>query len=79
MKFLSSNFATIVERLYQMVVPKLALEMMLNCLLPDKDGKVCFPDRPGLVISPNLNAVATYLVDIEIQVGGQRLYQTPIL
>ena len=62
------------------VEPKsLALEMTQGHLLPDKDGKICLPDKPGLGISPDLEAVATYLVDIEIKVGGQRLYQPPIL
>ena len=57
----------------------LALEMTQNHLLLDKDGKICLPDKPGLGISPDLEAVATYLVDIEIKVGGQCLYQTPVL
>ena len=57
----------------------LALEMTQNHLLLDKDGKICLPDKPGLGISPDLETVATYLVDIEIKVGGQCLYQTPVL
>ena len=36
--FLSSDVVTIVERFYQMVVPKLALEMTQNRFWPDKDG-----------------------------------------
>jgi hypothetical protein len=35
------------------------------------------PEAPGLGLTPDLNAVRKYLVDVEIKVGGRVLYRTP--
>ena len=62
------------------VEPKpLGIEMTQDHILPNKDGKICLPDKPGLGISPDLEAIANYLIDVEIKVDGQLLYQTPVL
>ena len=37
------------------------------------------PESPGLGVTPNLQAIAPYLVDVEIRVGGKTLYRTPAL
>lgn len=37
------------------------------------------PDAPGLGIEPDLNGISPYLVDVEIQVRGERIYTTPAL
>jgi hypothetical protein len=35
------------------------------------------PDRPGLGMTPDMDALKRYLVDVHIEVNGQTLYQTP--
>lgn len=57
----------------------LATEMTKNHIVPDAEGFVCAPDAPGLGIDPDPMAVARYLVDTEIRVGGKLLYTTPAL
>jgi hypothetical protein len=42
-------------------------------------GQVRLPDRPGLGITPNLEAAKRYLVETEIRVGGKTIYETPEL
>lgn len=62
------------------VEPKpLAWELSHEHLLPGSDGMVRLPDAPGLGISPNLEAMRKYLVDVEIKVGSRVLYRTPAL
>ena len=62
------------------VEPKqLALDITSEHILPDANGQILVPDRPGLGIEPNLGALSPYLVDVEIKVNGQVLYQTPRL
>lgn len=43
------------------------------------DGTVALPDAPGLGMQPNLEAIAPYLVDVNIVVNGRVLYKTPAL
>lgn len=57
----------------------LALAITRNHLLPDADGQVRLPEAPGLGLEVNLEALAPYLVDTEIRVGGKTLYRTPVL
>jgi len=60
------------------VEPKsLAVEVTRDHLERDANGQVSLPDRPGLGIEPDLDAVRRYLVDVEIRVGGKTIYQTP--
>lgn len=62
------------------VEPKaLAWELSEQHLLRDDDGMVRLPDGPGLGITPNLEALQKYLVDVEIKVGSRVLYRTPAL
>ena len=62
------------------VEPKpLAWELTTEHLARDADGQIRLPQRPGLGVTPDLNAVARYLVDVEIRVSGRVLYQTPEL
>jgi L-alanine-DL-glutamate epimerase-like enolase superfamily enzyme len=55
----------------------LAVELTREHLVPDENGEIRLPDRPGLGISPDPIAVRKYLVETEIRVGGKVLYQTP--
>jgi L-alanine-DL-glutamate epimerase-like enolase superfamily enzyme len=57
----------------------LAVDLTREHLHPGQDGRIRLPEAPGLGITPNLEAIGTYLVDVEIQVGGKTLYQTPVL
>lgn len=64
---------------YPIAAKPLAVEMTCERLVPDGSGQILLPDAPGLGISPDLEAVRRYLVDVEIRVGGQVLYRTPAL
>jgi L-alanine-DL-glutamate epimerase-like enolase superfamily enzyme len=44
-------------------------------LLPDRNGNVDVPQRPGLGILPDTTALKPYLRDVEIRVGGQTIFQ----
>jgi L-alanine-DL-glutamate epimerase-like enolase superfamily enzyme len=62
------------------VAPKsLAIDLTREHLRRDPNGMIHVPDRPGLGMSIDVDAVQPYLVDVEIRVGGQTLYQTPEL
>jgi L-alanine-DL-glutamate epimerase-like enolase superfamily enzyme len=57
----------------------LAVDLTREHIVPDGDGSIHVPDRPGLGITPNLQAIKQYLVDVEIRVGGEVLYATPTI
>lgn len=57
----------------------LAYALTAEHLLPDSDGELRLPDRPGLGVSPSPESVAPYLLDVEVKVGGKVLYRTPKL
>ncbi len=62
------------------VEPKqLALDITSEHLLPDANGQIHVPERPGLGLEPNKVGLQPYLVDAEIRVKGQLLYRTPTL
>ncbi|MFO0943992.1 MAG: hypothetical protein U0930_24915 [Pirellulales bacterium] len=53
--------------------------MTKNHIIPDDAGLLHVPDAPGLGIEPDLDGIASYLVDTQITVGGKQLYVTPPL
>jgi L-alanine-DL-glutamate epimerase-like enolase superfamily enzyme len=62
------------------VEPKaLAVELTREHIVPDANGQIALPDRPGLGMHPDLDALAKYLVEVEIRVAGRTLYRTPSL
>ena len=62
------------------VEPKqLALDITTDHLVPDANGMLNVPERPGLGLEPNKVALQPYIVDTEIKVKGQVLYRTPTL
>jgi len=62
------------------VEPKqLALDITTEHLLPDSNGLIHVPERPGLGLEPNLAGLQKYLIETEIKVKGQVLYRTPAL
>ncbi|HEY5914159.1 MAG TPA: mandelate racemase/muconate lactonizing enzyme family protein [Verrucomicrobiae bacterium] len=54
----------------------LARDFTATQLLPDSRGQVHLPDRPGLGVEPNLEALEKYLVDAEIKVAGRTIFST---
>ena len=57
----------------------LGRELSKTQLLPDGNGRIQLPDVPGLGIDPDPEAIEKYLVDVEIQFAGKRVYKTPSL
>lgn len=58
---------------------QLAVDITADHLVPDEAGEVHLPDGPGLGLTVDAPALARYLVDVEIKVGGRTLYSTPSL
>lgn len=60
------------------IEPKsMAYDMSHEHLEPDANGRIHLPETPGLGITPNLEVIRNYLVDVEIKVNGEVLYRTP--
>lgn len=57
----------------------LAYELTAEHLEPNANGEIQLPERPGLGIAPDPAVIQKYLVDTQIIVNGQVLYQTPVL
>ena len=55
----------------------LAQSLVLNPIKRGDDGCIRIPEAPGLGIDINTECIKKYLVDVEITVQGQTLYQTP--
>jgi L-alanine-DL-glutamate epimerase-like enolase superfamily enzyme len=64
---------------YPVELQPLARALTQTHLLPTAQGEVGVPEAPGLGMEPDVNALADYLVDVEIRVKGRILYQTPPL
>ncbi|MCD6519131.1 MAG: mandelate racemase/muconate lactonizing enzyme family protein [Anaerolineae bacterium] len=64
---------------YPIEAKPLAVEMTKEHLLPDENGQIHLPEAPGLGVTPNLEALSKYLVEVEIRVQGKLLYSTPPL
>jgi L-alanine-DL-glutamate epimerase-like enolase superfamily enzyme len=62
---------------YPFAPKPLALDLTANHLERDRDGYVRAPDLPGLGISIDLEKAKSYLVDVEIRVGGKTLFASP--
>lgn len=57
----------------------LASQLTKEHLSIDKNGEISLPEGPGLGITPDLVAMKKYLVDTQLIVNRQVLYQTPTL
>jgi L-alanine-DL-glutamate epimerase-like enolase superfamily enzyme len=68
----SSRFAE-----YPMEPKQLCVELNDSKILPDKDGMISVPERPGIGIPFSISAIKKYLVDVEIVVNKKTLYRTP--
>lgn len=56
-----------------------ATEITVEHLERDEEGLIHVPERPGLGMTIDIDAARRYLVDVEIRVGPEVLYQTPEL
>lgn len=57
----------------------LARAIAANPLERDRDGMIRAPEAAGLGIEVDLAAIAEYLLEVEVKVGGSVLYRTPAL
>lgn len=64
---------------YPTELKSLAFELTREHLTLDMNGQVSVPERPGLGLEPDLEALRIYLVETEIAVGGRVIYTTPEL
>jgi L-alanine-DL-glutamate epimerase-like enolase superfamily enzyme len=64
---------------YPTELKSLATDMTKNHIVRDETGCIRAPDTPGLGITPDLDAISKYLVDVEIRVGQKVLYRTPAI
>lgn len=64
---------------YPVELKSLAWDMTVEHIERDANGLVNVPEGPGLGLTPNLEGVKPYLLDVEIVVGGKVLYRTPEL
>ncbi|MFN6016587.1 MAG: mandelate racemase/muconate lactonizing enzyme family protein [Verrucomicrobiota bacterium] len=55
----------------------LAQALTTEKIVPDANGAIQIPDRPGLGVTVCQETIRQYLVPLEIQVGGRLLHQTP--
>ena len=62
---------------YPQELKSLAMDLTREHLLPDANGEIWPPERPGLGLEPDREALQKYLVEVEMKVNGQVLYQTP--
>ncbi len=60
------------------VEPKqLALDITGDRILPDANGQIMVPEKPGLGLEINKDGLGQYLVEMEIRVKGELIYQSP--
>ena len=57
----------------------LAKEIAYEKLVPDSHGQINLPERPGLGITPNLDTIRKYLVDVKIKVNKEVIFTNPVL
>lgn len=64
---------------YPVTPSPLAQALTATHLSPDGDGLIRLPERPGLGVELDLDALRPYLQQVEITVNGRTLYRTPEL
>jgi L-alanine-DL-glutamate epimerase-like enolase superfamily enzyme len=62
---------------YPMEPKQLCVDLNDTKILPDADGMISVPERPGIGIPFSIPAIKKYLVDVEIVVNKKVLYRTP--
>ena len=64
---------------YPVTLTPLAAQLTTEQIVPDENGDICLPEQPGLGLKPNLETLKSYLVDVQIVVNDQIVYQVPQL
>lgn len=64
---------------YPMEPKLLCVELNDSKILPDADGMISVPERPGIGIPFSISAIKKYLMDVEIVVSKKVLYRTPAI
>ena len=64
---------------YLIELKSLAREIGREKIFPDTSGYIHVPEKPGLGITVDTQALTKYLVDVEIKVNGKSIYYTPEL
>jgi len=64
---------------YPMEPKLLCVEMNDSKILPDADGMISVPERPGIGIPFSIPAIKKYVMDVEIVVNKKVLYRTPTI
>lgn len=64
---------------YPTELKALAWELTEEHIERDADGMIQAPDRPGLGMTPDTEALQKYLVEVEIRAKGELRYRTPEL
>ena len=62
---------------YPVELKPLARELTTTNILPDENGLIQMPEKPGLGMDINLKTVKKYLQRVEIRVNGREIYYTP--
>lgn len=64
---------------YPVEPQQLALDITKDKILPDENGQIVIPEKPGLGLTVDTDGLQEYVLDIEIKEKGRVLYQTPCL
>lgn len=62
---------------YAVELKPLAHEIAKEKIIPDNNGYIHVPEKPGLGIIVDTTSLKKYLVDVEIKVNGKLIYYTP--
>jgi L-alanine-DL-glutamate epimerase-like enolase superfamily enzyme len=62
---------------YPVELSPLSRDVTVEALRPDEVGLLTAPSAPGLGMDVDVAAAVSYLVDVELTVGGKVLYRTP--
>ena len=55
----------------------LARDFTTSQIAPDAEGRLHLPEKPGLGLEPDWQALKKYLVEVEIRVNGRTIFQSP--
>lgn len=64
---------------YPVELKSLAQDISIEKIIPDINGNIHVPEKPGLGITVDARNLKKYLVEVEIKVNGKMIYYTPEL
>jgi L-alanine-DL-glutamate epimerase-like enolase superfamily enzyme len=62
---------------YPVELKMLAQEIAKEKIVPDSNGYIHVPEKPGLGITVDVQSLQKYVVDVEIKVKNKQIYYTP--